>query len=109
MQKIVRFDFVNTAAAATFEVARDSTLGSKNPELFLHQNSDAYLFRKINATGCLSAAATSTKKTSSKTAARDLAALTNREDAAMALKGNDCEQEERSLWMKTTTLRMNRG
>ncbi len=97
MQKFVRFDFVNTTTAAAFQVARDSTLGSKNSELFLHQNSDALLFRTIDATGCFSAAATSTQKISSKTAALDLAALTKREEAAMALKGNDCEREGRAL------------
>jgi hypothetical protein len=52
VQKFVRFDFVNTTTTTTaFEVVRDSTLGSKTPELFLHQNSDAFLFSTTNATG----------------------------------------------------------
>jgi hypothetical protein len=95
VQNFVRFDFVNTTAA--FEVVRDSTLGSKTSELFLHQNSDAFLFSTINATGNFLPPLTPLKRQAPKRQREISQRSQKREEAAVALKGNDCEQEERAL------------
>jgi len=98
VQKFVRFDFVNTTTTTTaFEVVRDSTLGSKTSELFLNQNSDAFLFSTTNATGNFLPPLTPLKRQAPKRQREISQRSQKREEAAMALKGNDCEQEERAL------------
>jgi hypothetical protein len=110
VQKFVRFDFVNTTTAAAFEVVRDSTLGSKTSELFLHQNSDALLFSTINATGNFLPPLPPLKRQAPKRQREISLRSQKREEAAMALKATIASKRSaRSLWMKTTTLRMNRG
>jgi long-subunit acyl-CoA synthetase (AMP-forming) len=97
VQKFVRVDFVNTTTTAAFEVVRDSTLGSKTTELFLNQKSNAFLFSTTNATGNFLPPLTPLKRQAPKRQREISQRSQKREEAAMALKGNDCEQEERAL------------